>query len=162
MEMYMLLSGSKAEVYDIVLDSLYYEVNQSSNKKINKSSLKKGFKHTKHQKKGKHTVDYHYHLTELDPEKGYNLKVQTNSGTITMGMRFESEENGLCEVCYYEDFKAKVEEHGFLFKVSDFFYQRKIKRRAKRMLKEIDQVIKNKHRDAAKAAEEDSAEENAS
>ena len=30
------------------------------------------------------------------------------------------------------------------------------------MLKEIDQVIKNKHRDAAKAAEEDSAEENAS
>ena len=93
MEMYMLLSGSKAEVYDIVLDSLYYEVSQSSNKKINKSSLKKGFKHTKHQKKGKHTVDYHYHLTELDPEKGYNLKVQTNSGTITMGMRFESEEN---------------------------------------------------------------------
>lgn len=33
MEMYMLLSGSKAEVYDIVLDSLYYEVSQSSNKK---------------------------------------------------------------------------------------------------------------------------------
>lgn len=108
MEMYMLLSGSKAEVYDIVLDSLYYEVSQSSNKKINKSSLKKGFKHTKHQKKGKHTVDYHYHLTELDPEKGYNLKVQTNSGTITMGMRFESEENGLCEVCYYEDLRLRL------------------------------------------------------
>ena len=31
MEMYMLLSGSKAEVYDIVLDSLYYEVSQLIN-----------------------------------------------------------------------------------------------------------------------------------
>lgn len=152
MEMYMLMCGTKAEVYDIVLDSLYYEVTQSSNKKINKSSLKKGFKHTKHQKKGKAVVDYHYHLTELDPEKGYNMKVETNSGTITMGMRFESDENGLCEVCYYEDFKAKVEEHGILFKISDFFYQRKITRRGRRMLKEIDQVIKNKHKEAEKAA----------
>lgn len=53
MEMYMLLSGSKAEVYDIVLDSLYYEVSQSSNKKINKSSLKKGFKHTNASEKRK-------------------------------------------------------------------------------------------------------------
>lgn len=152
MEMYMLMSGTKAEVYDIVLDSLYYEVSQSSNKKINKSSLKKGFKHTKHLKKRKTVVDYHYHLTELDTEKGYNMKVETNSGTITMGMRFEADDSGLCEVCYYEDFKAKVEEHGILFKISDFFYQRKIKRRAKRMLREIDQVIKNKHREAEKAA----------
>lgn len=158
MEMYMLMCGTKAEVYDIVLESLYYEVTQSSNKKINKSSLKKGFKHTKHQKKGKAVVDYHYHLTELDPEKGYNMKVETNSGTITMGMRFETDENGLCEVCYYEDFKAKVEEHGILFKISDFFYQRKITRRGRRMLKEINQVIKNKHKEAEKAASSEEKE----
>lgn len=154
MEMYMLMSGTNEEVYEIVLDSLYYEVSQSSNKKINKSSLKKGFKHTKHQKKGKTIVDYHYNLTELDVNKGYNLKVETKSGTITMGMRFETQDNGLCEVCYYEDFKAKTEEKGLLFKISDFFYQRKITRRARRMLKEIDQVIKNKHKEAEKQAED--------
>ncbi len=154
MEMSRQINATTQEVYEVVLEALYTEVTQSSNKKIHKSALKKGFTHTKKIKKGKTTTEYHYNFKELGPTTGYDLHVKTNSGTIYMGMKWQDEGDGTCMLTYHEDYKADYELKGVFYKISDFFYQRKIKRRARNMLKSIDDYIKKQRKEQAEAKPE--------
>lgn len=141
MEISKQMDATIHEVYEVILESLYQEVFQSSNKKVHKSALKKGFHYTKRVKKGKKTAEYRYFFKEFDESVGYKLEIKTNTGTIYMEMDWQASEDG-CLVTYREDFKPDQELKGIMVRISYFFYQKKIKRRAKRMLNDIERFIK--------------------
>lgn len=141
MEMSKQMDATIHEVYEVVLESLFQEVSQSSNKKIHKSVLKKGFHYTKRMKKGKKYVEYRYFFKEFNEANGYQLEVKTNAGMIYMSMDWQELSEGGCLVTYREDFKADQELKGLMVRISDFFYQRKIKRHAKKMLDQMNRYI---------------------
>ena len=141
MELLYQLKASTKEVFTIVMDSFLYDINQSTSKNVRRTSFKKGFSYTKKEKRGSYT----FRFVEFEESVHYLLQVESTNGVTRMEMTLEDLGEYLCDVTYSEDFtphnQGKV--NSLSYKISNKLYQNKTRKKAMKMFRQIEMVIKN-------------------
>lgn len=152
MELLYKINASCEEVFDIIVESLLFDINNSTGKNVRRTAIKKGFAYTKKIKQGKKESAYHYKFVEFEENVHYLMKVESVNGITTMEMTLEKMEENVTDISYGEDFKPHVaaNEKSFIYKISNNMYQKKTKKKAMKMFSQVEAILKNQAKERAK------------
>lgn len=165
MELLYKINASCEEVFDIIVESLLFDINNSTGKNVRRTAIKKGFAYTKKVKQGKKESAYHYKFVEFEENVHYLMKVESVNGITSMEMKLEKMEDGATDIAYAEDFTPHVpaNEKSFTYRISNNMYQKKTKKKAMKMFSQIEAILKNQAKERAKnpviEADDDDIEE---
>lgn len=138
---------SAEEFFDAIAESVAYDISESTGKKVRPKQIKKGFTYskklkTKIGKKGTTKIT----ITQFEAPICYSAEFISSQGTNEMSYHIEPLEDGSIGVHYEENFKGSSKLKELNFKLVSIFYNRSAKKRAKRLLRSIEQFVIEKRK----------------
>ncbi len=133
------LNVNQNKFFNKISESVCYDIEKATGKKINPGSLYKGYKYKKIMKnkmgrKGKVEII----ITDFKYPVAYGAKFKSINGINKINYKIHKINDDTIEVTYTEDFSGNTNSININFKFVSFFYKRKAKKRAKKMLKDIE------------------------
>lgn len=150
----------KAEdLFNQMAESIAYDISNSTGKKVRAKNIKKGYTYTKHMKnklgkKGEVKVT----ITEFEAPKIYAAKFESINGTNYLSYEIEDLGDSI-GVTYREDFEGATSLKTWNNKLMSFFYNRGSKKKARRLLRAMEQYVKQQLEAQANQTEEKTEEE---
>ena len=129
------------DFFQKIEESIVYDIEQSVGKKI------KPYKGYKYKKKMKSKVgkkgNVEILITEFKYPSNYSAEFKSLTGVNKISYAIDKIEDYCIEVTYNESFEGKSKSYNLNFKLMNFFYKRKAKKRAHRMLKAIESYLQS-------------------
>lgn len=143
-EVSKILSVSADDFFDAITESVVYDACQATGKNIRKSHLKKGFSYSKKIKNsfGK-KEDSKVIIQEFEPPLIYKVKFEGSTGYDIMTYKIELLEDEKITVTYSEDFISEFTIGRKNSKIIEKLNVTRAQRRAKKLLKNIENYIHN-------------------
>lgn len=138
------LNVSIKDFFSKIEESVIYDIEQATGKKMIAKDIKKGFKYTKRMKnklgrKGEVDITISKFVSPI----AYGADFKSAQGINKIEYLIEELEPECIEVTYREEFLGNTNSANWNFKLMNFFYKRRAVRRARRMLKAIEEYIQN-------------------
>lgn len=151
MQVQEMLYVSAEAFYDQLISEIVYDVNQSTGRKCKANKLQKGFSYTKKMKSkmgGK--GDVKVTITALERPKIYAAKFESKTGTNFLTYEIEKlEDEKAIGVTYREEFEGVSKTKKWNYNMVMFFYNHKSTKKAKRLLRNIENYLKQKEQPQA-------------
>lgn len=151
------------EFFAKMAESIAYDISESTGKKVRAKNITKGYTYTKKLKnKMGRKGDVKVTITDYEAPRIYAAKFDSSNGINYLS--YEVEDLGDCiGVTYSESFEGATKMKSLNYKFMSFFYNRGSKKKARRLLRAMEQYINNEKETAAQAEEpkniEDKTEE---
>ncbi len=129
-------------------ESVIYDIEQSTGKKMIAKDIKKGFRYTKKMKnKLGRKGDVDIVISKFVSPISYAAEFKSAQGINKIEYLIEEVESKCIDVTYREDFLGYTSSANWNFKLINFFYKRRATKRARRMLKAIEHYIQNNNQE---------------
>lgn len=144
MELKKILNVDAKDVYDSIITSIKYDIEQATGKEISKEDIYEGYSYikemtTKTSNKGNITVT----IEELKEPLVYACRFTSRQGDNYIKYEINSLEEGMCEVTYSEDFDGSSKSKNWNYKLVMLFYKRSFNKKANALLGNIEKYISN-------------------
>lgn len=150
----------KAEdFFEQLADSIAYDITNSTGKKVRPKAITKGYSYTKKMKNkmGKNG-EVKVTITDFEAPKIYAAKFESVQGINYLSYAIESFPDSI-GVTYSEGFEGKTTSKSLNYKLMSFFYNRKSKKKASKLLRAMEHYIKEKSLASEDAAIEEKTED---
>lgn len=141
MEVRVELKVKAEDFFDLIINSLLYDIENTTHQKISKDEIQKGFTYKKYltNKLGKQGASM-ITITELEYPHMYCASFKTARGINTIS--YEIVENESCiELIYREDYEALSKIKDINHKIMNFFYNRGNKKKMRDMFLRMEDYI---------------------
>lgn len=149
MEVKLHLNVKANEFFDLIINSLVYDVENSTQQKINKEDIKAGYEYKKvltNKIGNKGTANVK--ITQLNYPTDYAISFFTKHGENTISYNIVEEDEGI-EITYQEKYIASKKSKEINHKVMSFFYDRGNKKRIQQLLFNMERYILESQSDQA-------------
>lgn len=129
------------DLFNQMAESIAYDISNSTGKKVRAKNIKKGYSYTKRMKNklGK-KGDVKVTITDFEAPKKYAAKFESANGTNYLSYEIEDLGDSI-GVTYREDFEGATRMKTWNNKFMSFFYNRGSKKKARRLLRAMEQYI---------------------
>ncbi len=126
------------EFFDVLVEAIIKDIYASTDQKVTKAKLKKGFTYSKYitNKKNQKAIAT---IKEYEEPKRYCLQIESKNGQTLMDYTIKELKDNTIKIVYKEEYR-KV--NGKLY--NGFFYKRSIKKRMVLYFSKIESYIKHK------------------
>lgn len=143
------LKVSKEEFFDFLYLSIINDIKQSTQRNISKNEITEGFEYKKKLankmgRKGEVKVT----LAKLRPSTSYVAEFKSAQGVNVISYEIESINEEEIHVTYSEEFIAADKLKDWNFKLINFFYKKKSKKKIDTLLNNIETYITDKREEA--------------
>lgn len=138
------LNVSAEDFFSKIEESVIYDIEQSTGKKMVASDIRNGFKYTKNLKNklgGRGEVDVV--ITQFVSPKMYSADFKYASGINTICYIIDKIDDENIDVVYKEEFVGKTNTANLNFKIMNFFYKRRSRKKASKRIRSIELYIKS-------------------
>ncbi len=142
MEIKLNMDVSAKEFFDVLYDSIIYDIKASTNKKVSKSKIKKGYTYSKKLKTrlGKEgTVKVE--IKEFDLNHRYTVSFNSTQGENIVSYEVEQLDDDSLNVKYTEDFVVDSKMKSLNFSMMSFLFKRGNRKKGLRNLVELEKFI---------------------
>lgn len=142
MEVDARLNVSSEEFFDFLKQSIVSDVNEHTDEAIGVENLHKGFTYWKNLKnKVGQKGDTKVSLAIFNPNKEYEAVFESNQGQNIINYKVHEVDDFFVDVQYSEDYVAADKMKKLNFNIVNFFYQRRARKKAQRVLENIEAYI---------------------
>lgn len=151
------------EFFNKMAESIAYDISESTGKKVRTKQITKGYSYTKKLKnkmgrKGEVKVT----ITDFESPRIYAAKFDSINGINYLSYEIEKFDDAI-GVTYREDFEGASISKKLNYKIMTFFYNRGSKKKARRLLRAMEQyIIQSRETSEEETAIEERTEEQAS
>lgn len=136
------LKVNQNKFFNKISESVCYDIEKSTGKKISPGSLFKGYKYKKIMKnKMGRKGDVEIIITDFKYPVSYGAKFKSINGINKINYKIDKIDEDVIDVTYSEDFLGNSSSINANFKFVSFFYNRKAKKRAKKMLRAMESYL---------------------
>ncbi|BAK81410.1 DUF3284 domain-containing protein [Candidatus Arthromitus sp. SFB-rat-Yit] len=138
------LNVSAKDFFSKIEESVIYDIEQSMGKKMVVSDIRNGFKYTKNLKNklgGRGEVEVV--ITHFASPKMYSANFKSASGVNTICYIIDEIDDENIDVIYKEEFVGKTGTANLNFKIMNFFYKKRSRKRASKRIRYIESYIKS-------------------
>ncbi len=128
---------SLQEFFDVLVEAVINDIYVSTNQKITKSKLKKGYAYSKYitnKKNQKATAT----IKEYEEPKRYSLEIVSKNGRTLMDYTIKELNDHTIKIIYKEEYRKN---NGKMY--NNFFYKHSVKKRMSLYFSKIESYIKN-------------------
>ncbi len=138
------LNVSAKDFFSKIEESVIYDIEKSTGKKLVPRDIYNGFKYTKNLKnKLGRRGEVDVTITHFVSPKLYGANFKSAMGINTIYYNIEEVDDENIDVIYKEEFIGKTNSMDLNFKIMNFFYKKRSKKRAIRLIKSIETYIKS-------------------
>lgn len=142
MEFVKIMNISDTELYNAIVDSILYDINETTKNNISKSELKSGYSYfkemnTKAFSKGRVKVI----IEELIEPKIYSARFISRQGDNYLRYEIKKINEDKIEVKYIEDFKGNSKLNNWNYNILSGFYKKNFLKRAEKTLDNMEHWI---------------------
>lgn len=136
------LRVSANKFFNQIIESVCYDIEKSTGKKLGASNLKSGYKYKKTMKnklgrKGSVEVV----ICDFKIPISYSAKFKSVNGINKISYKIDKINDDEIDVIYKEEFEGNSKSVDVNFKFVGFFYKRSAKKRARKMLKSLESYL---------------------
>lgn len=136
------------EFFAKMADSVAYDISESTGKKVRAKNINKGYTYTKKLKnKLGRKGDVKVTITDFEAPRIYAAKFESTNGINYLSYEIEDLGDSI-GVTYSESFEGATKMKSLNYKFMSFFYNRGSKKKARRLLRAMEQYINNEKEDA--------------
>ena len=139
------IEATPEEFFSKIEESLLQSIKQATGKKPDPAQLK-GFKFATVVRNGTDKVRVKAKITAWEPPERYEARFTSAEGVNSLGYRISALDDEHIEVGYFEEFRPNAPKTGPMVGVSKKLNDRRIKSKAKRMLRDIEEAVKIERR----------------
>lgn len=144
---------SAEDFFDKIGESIAYDITSSTGKKVRPKQISKGYSYTKNLKnKVKREGSVKVTITEYEPCTRYAAKFDSSQGVNTISYEIEKLDDAHIGVTYTEDFIGASGAKSINFKIMSMFYNRSAKKKAVKLLRNMESFIQNEKKEKENAA----------
>lgn len=148
------------EFFAKMAESIAYDISESTGKKVRAKNINKGYTYTKKLKnKMGRKGDVKVTITDFEAPRIYAAKFDSVNGVNYLSYEIEDLGDSI-GVTYSESFQGASMMKNLNYKLMSFFYNRGSKKKARRLLRAMEQYILQEKEAAAEAQEPKNIEEN--
>lgn len=141
------------EFFAKMAESIAYDISESTGKKVRAKNISKGYTYTKKLKnKFGRKGDVKVTITDFEAPRKYAAKFDSVNGINYLSYEIEDLGDSI-GVTYSESFKGATKMKSINYKFMSFFYNRGSKKKARRLLRAMEQYIRNEKETATQAEE---------
>lgn len=130
------------EFFERIVVSVLYDIKNATGKKVGREQIYKGYKYKKRMKnKVGRSGDVDVKLSEYAPPLRYAAEFKTAGGVNRVSYEIERLEGSAIRVKYREDYDGNTKSQDLNYKIIGAFYKRKAKKRAVKMLHDMEEYI---------------------
>lgn len=138
------LNVSARDFFSKIEESVIYDIEQSTGKKLVVRDIYNGFKYKKNLKnKLGRRGEVDVIITHFVSPRLYSASFKSAMGVNTICYNIEEVDDENIDVIYKEEFIGKTNTADLNFKVMNFFYKKRSKKRAIRLIRSIEAYIKS-------------------
>ena len=133
------LSCNQQEFFDALVEAIINDIYASTDHKVDKVSLKKGYTYSKiipNKKKAKAKAT----IKEYKEPQRYCLEIKSENGKTTMDYKIQRIDDKTINIIYKEEYKRNDGK-----KYNGIFYRYSVKKRMKSSLQRMEKYIQNKN-----------------
>ena len=140
--------------FDKIAESIAYDITASTGKNVRPKQIHKGFSYTKDMKnKMKRAGRVKVTITDFEAPRIYKAKFESSQGINTISYEIEQLDEDHIGVTYMEDFSGASGAKSVNFKIMSFFYNRGAKKKAVKLLRNMESYIQNEAKEKSEATE---------
>ncbi|MFV0255189.1 MAG: DUF3284 domain-containing protein [Erysipelotrichaceae bacterium] len=142
MEIKRIIKGTKELCFEVLSESLLFDINNSSEKDIVLSDIKPGYSYTKNlQNKVGNKGAVRVEIKTFTPNSKYEVTFDTNQGCNTLSYQLNDYDAEHFELIYSENFTSEKSMNTMNFKFMSKLYERGNKKKINATLDQLENII---------------------
>lgn len=140
------------DFFEKIAESVAYDITASTGKKVRPKQISKGYSYTKKmQNKMKRAGSVKVTITDFEAPVIYKATFDSTQGINTISYEIEQLDEDHIGVTYTEDFQGASGAKSLNFKFMSFFYNRGAKKKATKLLRNMEAFIQNEKKEEKEA-----------